>query len=413
MSFRFDTEKCFIISPIGRLDDPADKVRIHVERVRTELIDAALALANKTLGINLCSYRADMQAEARDIWRAVLKSILSDQLIFVVLTYDRPNVYYELGIAHSAARPVIILKDSRLQRREFDTYHLQTISYSLGEAGADGQSTDVNLPVEELANAIVETYRKGEGDVAFDTPVYDPLNKQNARLTVFNKFLDLKYPDWSRLLNQAEKSIDFVGTTLLDLSKVDNDHFLLPDGNKTIKVSLVDFISFKVLFAGLDVTVCICHEDNPSLESTLKGSRAGVDPRFHDQVKEEIDWSTRRWMAVAEAIDRHDTSMLREFSFARLREQVAEPLPQERRGTFRFVKLRHGQVKFRMTLTDQHVLATPVLYRHGRNSGGPAIRARADHAFYQAMRGELDHLLEVNQDHVMAVVGPGLSRRSG
>lgn len=410
MPHRFDNDECFIISPIGDLKNPDDAVRNHVERVRLELIEPALEIANGRLGTQMKAARADMQLGARDIKHHIIKSILSDKMIFVVLTYDKPNVYYELGIAHSAARPVIILKDDRLRRREFDIYTYETLSYSLGEADLDGHRPDINLPVETLAQMIYDTFRAGDGEHAFENPAFDPLNKQGGRFTIYDKFLDVKYPEWSRLMNRAEQSIDFIGTTLLDLSKVDNDRFRLRDDDPTSEGALVDFIAAKVLFGGIDVTVSIVHEDNPALESMLKGPTEYGDVRFHEQVRQEIEWSTRRWMDVADGIGRYDARALDQFNLKAIEDEPGSALPQERRGTFRFVKLLRGQVKFRMTMTDRDVLATPILYRHGRNSSGPALRARSDTPFYDSLRDELVYLRDLNRDQVKAEVQPGRRR---
>ena len=404
MPHRFSSDKCFIISPIGDLKSASDQMRSHVEWVRTDIIDAALALANLELSTKLHSVRADMNASTGDILNEVLQAILSDKLLFVVLTGDvRPNVYYELGIAHSAARPVIILQEEGL-RRQFDFYHYKTIEYSFDSKGV------ANPPIEAVKKAIIETYRTAEPEVAFRNPLYDPLNKQNANITLFPRFNDIPYADWSRMLNRATSTIDFVGTTLLDLTKVDNDGFLLTDDDRSSNRSLVDFIAAKILFGGIDVTVSLIHEDNPSLEAMLKASSGGVDPRFVEQVRQEIDWSTRRWTDFARAIGDYDAATLKEFNVKNLSSDTL--LPPEKRGSFALFKIIRGQIKFRMSLTDAEILVTPILYRHGRNGSGPAFKIRSRESLYNSLKTELDYLKDTNADQTVIVVGDRARRRA-
>jgi len=399
---RFNNEECFIISPIG---EPNDAVRAHVERVRTEIIDEALKLANARLNTKLKAVRSDMTPKAGNILRKVLNAILSDRLLFVILTYDvRPNVYYELGIAHSAARPVIILKDKRITRQEFDIYHFHTIGYSFGELDSEGVSAPIEVPVELVAQTIIQTLQDGESLIAFEDSSIDPLGKQNTNVKLYDRFVQMPYSDWSRLLNRAQREITLVGTTLLDLSKYDNDQFFLRDDDVTSRASLVDMLSAKILFGGIDVTIVIAHEDNPALESMLKGSRklideghaSCVDERFLQQVKQEIAWSTQRWEDIARKIEPFDVERIAKSGSPRT--PGDGDLPREKRGTFRLIKVRHGQIKFRVTMTDLEMVVTRIFYLHGRNGSGPAFRINSDVALYASIRGEVDHLIALNDD---------------
>lgn len=387
---------CFIIGSIGDATNPDDPVRRHVERVRTELIEPALARACEILNVKLTAVRSDLDRSAGDVWREVLQSILEDRLVIAVLTFERPNVMYELGIAQAAARDVIPLHDTRAAR-PFDIYHLRTISYALD----DDNGAWTLSPLDDLVTAIVETYELAPRTAAFGDPNIAPLNRNRADFHVFERFQNVSYERWSAILNAADARVDFVGTTLFDLTKIDNDHFRLRDDDESSTLPLIDVLASLVLFRGLDVTITFMHEDNPSLGAMLR-NRAREhhgrlmqerEDRYLHQVREEIIWSTRRWTEVAAAITAVDP---RQYNLETLGGDGASPRTAERPGTFRIVKVREGQIKYRMTLTDKEVISTPIFYRQGRNGTGPALWARLGTSLYEMHRQELGYLHAVN-----------------
>jgi len=113
--------KCFVISPIGQ---EGSEVRAHADEVFEHLIEPALA----EFGIQ--PVRSDQMNEPGKISDQMYRSIFGHDLCIAVLTFANPNVYYELAIAQSAARPVIVLieKGSQLP---FDVADLRTLSYDL------------------------------------------------------------------------------------------------------------------------------------------------------------------------------------------------------------------------------------------------------------------------------------------
>jgi hypothetical protein len=96
---------CFVISPIGAEDS---EVRKHADAVFRYIIEPAA----KECG--LFPHRSDHLRHAGRISDEMYARILNDDLCIALLTGRNPNVYYELAIAQSAGRPVVIL----LQRDE-------------------------------------------------------------------------------------------------------------------------------------------------------------------------------------------------------------------------------------------------------------------------------------------------------
>jgi hypothetical protein len=81
--------------------------------------------------------------------------ILHDDLLIAVLTFQNPNVYYELAIAHAAARPLIILCEAS-HALPFDIKDQRVIFYDLRP-----RSLFEGTYKKELEKAILQLERPG------------------------------------------------------------------------------------------------------------------------------------------------------------------------------------------------------------------------------------------------------------
>ena len=113
--------KCFVISPIG---EEGSEVRTHADDVFEHVIEPAL----EHFGIE--AIRSDQMNEPGRISDHMYRAIFEYDLCVAVLTFANPNVYYELAVAQSASRPVVILveKGSSLP---FDVKDFRTLTYDL------------------------------------------------------------------------------------------------------------------------------------------------------------------------------------------------------------------------------------------------------------------------------------------
>ena len=102
--------KCFVISPIG---DEGSDVRQHADDVFKYIIEPAM----RECGIE--AVRSDQLEKPGLISEQMFRFIFEADLCIAVLTDHNPNVFYELAVAHSAQRPVIILIEKG-QRLPFD-----------------------------------------------------------------------------------------------------------------------------------------------------------------------------------------------------------------------------------------------------------------------------------------------------
>src|SRR5215510_4798797 len=113
--------KCFVVSPIG---DEDSEVRMHADEVFEHVIQPALS------HFNIEPIRSDHMNEPGKISDQMYRAIFEYDLCVAVLTYANPNVYYELAVAQSASRPVVILVEKGT-KLPFDVKDFRTLTYDL------------------------------------------------------------------------------------------------------------------------------------------------------------------------------------------------------------------------------------------------------------------------------------------
>jgi hypothetical protein len=119
-------ERAFVIQQIGAEGSP--------ERRRADEIYKYIVVpAAEAVGLE--PYRADLDLSPGAITPKMLSELLSARIVIADLTGRNPNVFYELGITHSFARPLISIADS-VRSLPFDAKDERVIE--LGEYPATG-----------------------------------------------------------------------------------------------------------------------------------------------------------------------------------------------------------------------------------------------------------------------------------
>ncbi len=118
-------DSCFVLIPFK------DKFRIVYETIASALE-----------GIMECS-RADDMRYAKPILERILRGICSSELIIADLTDKNANVFYELGLAHTRTKNVLLLTQN-IDEIPFDLQNLFCHQYSLNS----------NKDLEELRNVV-------------------------------------------------------------------------------------------------------------------------------------------------------------------------------------------------------------------------------------------------------------------
>ncbi len=120
-STRMSSQEAFVVMQVGDKGTP--------ERERAdEIYNYVVTPVLKELGIR--AYRADLDPTPGQITPQMLRRLLDAQVVLADLTGRNPNVFYELGVAHSFARPIIALADNA-KSLPFDTQDERVIE--LGE----------------------------------------------------------------------------------------------------------------------------------------------------------------------------------------------------------------------------------------------------------------------------------------
>ncbi len=114
---RFSTQAdyCFVLMPFSEVYDLQQVYRNHVKPV--------------VEGLGLVCERADDLYNIRSVMQDVWESINRARLVIAEMTDRNPNVFYELGIAHTLGKPVIMIAQSIEQYVPFDLKHLRCIEY--------------------------------------------------------------------------------------------------------------------------------------------------------------------------------------------------------------------------------------------------------------------------------------------
>lgn len=115
-TFPVEPDYCFALMPFGRVQSVQEVYRNHV------------APAASRCGLR-CE-RADDIYDISGIMQSIWESINRARLIIADLTERNPNVFYELGIAHTLGKPVIMITESIEAYVPFDLRHLKALEYS-------------------------------------------------------------------------------------------------------------------------------------------------------------------------------------------------------------------------------------------------------------------------------------------
>jgi Sigma-54 interaction domain len=122
---RFETESdyCFVLMPF---EDKRDMQRVYTNHVKVVIEERC----------NLRCERADDIHDISGVMQSVWDSINRARVIIAEMTERNPNVFYELGIAHTLGKPVIMITRS-MEYVPFDLKHLRCIVYDYKPGSID------------------------------------------------------------------------------------------------------------------------------------------------------------------------------------------------------------------------------------------------------------------------------------
>ncbi len=138
-----DPKLCFVIMPFDEDLDP-----IYHQIVKPAIEEQGMV-----------SRRADEihghQAIMHDVW----KSICESRIVIADLTLPNPNVFYELGIAHTVGKPTILLSQKGRSEFPFDVAHLRGIIYENTAAGGQQLRQELSETIRLIRPTVISPNR--------------------------------------------------------------------------------------------------------------------------------------------------------------------------------------------------------------------------------------------------------------
>ena len=133
----FRGKTCFVIMPFGRSDRPAPGDLHSIDELQhfNAVYDFICEIVE---GLRIKPLRSDRRAEALPIHGKMLTDIIDADLAIVDITNHNANVFYELGVRHTARRHSTVLIGQKGTLPPFNLSGVRVIGYDL----ATPQSTD-------------------------------------------------------------------------------------------------------------------------------------------------------------------------------------------------------------------------------------------------------------------------------
>lgn len=325
--------RCFVISPIGQPDTPE---REHADDVFDYIIKPAM----DQCGIEV--YRSDHISETGKITDQMFRGILGEDLCIAVLTFHKPNVFYELAVAHSFKRPTIIMIEKG-QEMPFDLKDMRYIEYDLKP-----RSLFTQKYVKEIISFVHDLEKAGWSSKSPFDEEDIPFNQRVRFLPQANKFGSSE--SWIELLNSTHEVFDIMGINLRSWSKTKGFR---------------DYLNEKAA-NGCSIRVLIAHQDYELINNLADYSSPEVS---RDNIITDIN------------------SMARYFT----------DFPDKHQN-IKFRRLTKGCMHFQLCRTDDQITFIQYMYSQ-KPSYCPLwqFSKNANEQIYNLMTQEFNELWELNE----------------
>jgi hypothetical protein len=185
------------------------------EEDRVEIFKHAIWPAAEAAGFDC--YRADYAVAPQAIVRNIISSIFQDEVIIADISGFNPNVFYELGVAHTVGNKTIIICEKTDQKLPFDLRSYRIIFY---RKNIEGLKTDLRTHIEKALRDLPNWSSRPTNPVQDFSPVRYavPLVEQaELERTIETLRQDLRYL-------QDDKERGELRTLLFTLSDIEIRH---------------------------------------------------------------------------------------------------------------------------------------------------------------------------------------------
>jgi hypothetical protein len=199
---------------------------------------------------NLEVRRADEIFSTSPIYEDIVKEIQEASIIIVDITNKNPNVFYELGMAHTLKqnRTIMVTQDS-FKEMPFDIAHFRIIPYENTIVGKVNFEKQLQSTLKNLLSDRKETF-KDEFELTFDIFLSSGnqsdlfglvgIKKYKGTLTSNERVhMEGKYPDGESANSSVSLKNSFKTMEKLDYVKYENDIIMLTEkGNAFVEYLL-------------------------------------------------------------------------------------------------------------------------------------------------------------------------------
>ncbi len=152
---------CFIDMPFGKKTDPKSGIEVDFDQIYNEGIKPAVEAAG------LECIRGDMERSGGIIHTAMFARLLLSEFVVADLTMGNPNVFYELGVRHTAKPYTTIPIFATISELPFDVSLVRAIPYELEKGQLSEQAK------QTLKTAIQDRIERVlNGPLSKDSPLF-------------------------------------------------------------------------------------------------------------------------------------------------------------------------------------------------------------------------------------------------
>lgn len=157
---------CFVDMPFGTKTDPKSGIEVDFNQIYTEAIKPAVDAAG------LECIRGDNERSGGIIHTAMFARLLLSEFVIADLTMGNPNVFYELGVRHTARPYSTIPIFATISELPFDVSLVRAIPYDLENGRISNQAK------VDLIDAIQQRIERAlKGPISKDSPLFQLFDK--------------------------------------------------------------------------------------------------------------------------------------------------------------------------------------------------------------------------------------------
>ncbi len=161
---------CFVVMPFGVKPDPGGLPDIDFNRIYNDALKPAIEAAGME------PIRADEERTGGIIHKPMFERLLLCDYVLADLTTANANVFYELGVRHTARPATTLTIFAKHQKIPFDVNFLRSLPYDLGSNNAFTKSEAETLR-ESVTTQLSELRSLGKSQVSIDSPLFQLLSE--------------------------------------------------------------------------------------------------------------------------------------------------------------------------------------------------------------------------------------------